>query len=77
MGGSVPGLTATNSGKVTGVPTATPPETPRSAGASVAGQKRDLSESESGREESEGQQPKRKRIAPTFVSGLGGPDPKS
>lgn len=80
VGGSVPGLTATNSGKVTGVHAAavavaaTPPETPRS-GASVVGQKRDLSESESGREETEGQ-PKRKRIAPTFVSGLGGEVPK-
>lgn len=73
VGGSVPSLTATNSGKVTGPTTATPPETPRSGGASAAGQKRDLSESESGREDPE-QRPKKKRIAPTFVSGLGGSD---
>ncbi|CAN8100893.1 unnamed protein product [Discula destructiva] len=76
VGGSVPSLTAANTGKVTGVATATPPETPRSGGATVAGQKRELSESESGRDESD-KQPKRKRIAPTFVSDLGGTaDPK-
>lgn len=73
LAGSVPSLTATNSGKVTGVPVTTPPETPRTAGANVAGQKRDLSESE--KEEAEGQ-PKKKRIAPTLISGLGGSDPK-
>lgn len=68
VAGNVPGLTATNSGKVTGVPITTPPETPRSTGANVAGQKRDLSESE--KEDSEGQ-PKKKRIAPTLIGGLG------
>lgn len=66
LAGSVPGLTATNSGKVTGVPITTPPETPRSAAGSTTGQKRDLSESE--KEDSEGQ-PKKKRIAPTLISG--------
>lgn len=72
LAGSVPGLTATNSGKVTGVPITTPPETPRSAAGSTTGQKRDLSESE--KEDSEGQ-PKKKRIAPTLISGPG-TDPK-
>lgn len=68
MAGSVPGLTATNSGKVTGVPITTPPETPRSTAASVAGSKRELSESE---KEDSGPQPKKKRIAPTLISGPG------
>ncbi|PSR87432.1 putative chromatin assembly factor 1 subunit B [Coniella lustricola] len=72
VAGSVPGLTATNSGKVTGVPITTPPETPRSAGNSVTGQKRELSESE--KDEAE-KQPKKKRIAPTLISGPG-VDPK-
>lgn len=77
VGGSVPSLTAAHSGKVTGVPVATPPETPRSGGASVAGQKREHSESESGKEEADGQPKQKKRIAPTFVSTLGGTGPKS
>ncbi|KAK7743584.1 Chromatin assembly factor 1 subunit [Cytospora paraplurivora] len=66
LAGSVPGLTATNSGKVTGVPMTTPPETPRSTAGSVAGSKRELSESE---KEDTGSKPKKKRIAPTLVSG--------
>ncbi|RSL98046.1 hypothetical protein CEP52_010536 [Fusarium oligoseptatum] len=65
--GSVPGIAATNSGKVTGVPMTTPPETPRSTTGSVAGTKRDTSEGE--REESK--EPKKRRIAPTLV------DPKA
>lgn len=68
LAGSVPGLTATNSGKVTGVPITTPPETPRSTTGSVAGSKRELSESE---KEDSGSQSKKKRIAPTLVSGPG------
>ncbi|ROW07730.1 hypothetical protein VMCG_03548 [Cytospora schulzeri] len=64
------GLTATNSGKVTGVPITTPPETPRSTAGSVAGSvagsKRELSESE---KEDSGSKPKKKRIAPTLISG--------
>lgn len=74
LAGSVPGITATNSGKVTGVPITTPPETPRSAAGSTAGQKRDLSESE--KEDSEGQ-PKKRRIAPTLIGGVHGTTPKS
>lgn len=73
VAGSVPGLTATNSGKVTGVPIATPPETPRSTAGSVAGTKRDQSESE---KEDSGSKPKKRRVAPTLVSGPGS-DPKS
>ncbi|KAI7786657.1 chromatin assembly factor 1 subunit B [Diaporthe eres] len=72
VAGSVPGLTATNSGKVTGVPIATPPETPRSTAGSVAGTKRDQSESE---KEDSGSKPKKRRVAPTLVSGPGS-DPK-
>ena len=60
ISGQVPSITATNSGKVTGVPITTPPETPRSGGV-VAGAKRDASESEDGKE------PKKRRIAPTLL----------
>ena len=67
ISGSVPGIAAANSGKVTGVPMTTPPETPRSTTGSVAGTKRDTSEGE--REESK--EPKKRRIAPTLV------DPKA
>lgn len=62
--GQVPGLTATNSGKVTGVPMTTPPETPQNASSVPSGLKRDVSESEL----EDGNQPKRRRIAPTLVS---------
>ncbi|KAF4125094.1 chromatin assembly factor 1 subunit B [Geosmithia morbida] len=67
VGGSVPGIAAANSGKVTGVPITTPPETPGSNGASgvtsTAGTKRDASESE----KEEIKEPKKRRIAPTPV----------
>lgn len=63
ISGSVPGITATNSGKVTGVPMTTPPETPRSTAGSVAGSKRDASESE----KEDVKEPKKRRIAPTLV----------
>lgn len=59
ISGNVPSIAATNSGKVTGVPLTTPPETP----GSVAGTKRDASESE----REEGAEPKKRRIAPTLV----------
>lgn len=62
--GQVPGLTATNSGKLTGVPMTTPPETPQNAATIPSGLKRDISESEL----EDGGQPKRKRIAPTLVT---------
>ncbi|TPX17207.1 uncharacterized protein E0L32_003325 [Thyridium curvatum] len=65
MVGNVPSITATNSAKVTGVPITTPPETPRSAANSVAGTKRDASESE---KEDSGKEPKKRRIAPTLIS---------
>ncbi|KAJ2903456.1 WD40 repeat-like-containing domain protein [Zalerion maritima] len=66
IAGSVPGIAATNSAKVTGVPITTPPETPRSTttSVSVAGTKRDASESE---KEDAGKDPKKRRIAPTPV----------
>ncbi|CAH0056589.1 unnamed protein product [Clonostachys solani] len=60
IGGSVPGLTATSSGKVTGVPITTPPETPRSVSGGV---KREASESE----KEDGKEPKKRRIAPTLI----------
>ncbi|KAF5027573.1 hypothetical protein F66182_315 [Fusarium sp. NRRL 66182] len=63
ISGNVPGIAAANSGKVTGVPLTTPPETPRSAAGSVAGAKRDASEGE----KEEAREPKKRRIAPTLV----------
>ncbi|KAH7196754.1 WD40-repeat-containing domain protein [Fusarium flagelliforme] len=63
ISGNVPGIAAANSGKVTGVPLTTPPETPRSATASVAGNKRDASDGE----KEENKEPKKRRIAPTLV----------
>ncbi|KAK1767127.1 WD40 repeat-like protein [Phialemonium atrogriseum] len=67
--GQVPSIAATNSGKVIGVPMTTPPETPQGS-VSGAGAKRDTSESEL--DDPSGGQPKRRRIAPTLVSGGGG-----
>ncbi|KEZ42259.1 Uncharacterized protein SAPIO_CDS6117 [Scedosporium apiospermum] len=61
--GSVPGIVATNSGKVTGVPITTPPETPRNT-STVAGVKRDASEAE----RDEVKEPKKRRVAPTPVT---------
>ncbi|KAI0547865.1 WD40 repeat-like protein [Xylaria curta] len=63
IGGSVPSITATNSGKVTGVPLTTPPETPANTNV-AAGTKRDAKD---GQDEN-GSQPKRRRIAPTLVT---------
>lgn len=65
----MPGIAATNSGKVTGVPITTPPETPRSSVANpstvtASGVKRDISESD---KEEASQEPKKRRIAPTPV----------
>jgi chromatin assembly factor 1 subunit B len=62
--GQVPGLTATNSGKVTGVPLTTPPETPRNTASVPSGVKREASETEP----EDGGQPKKRRIAPTLIS---------
>ncbi|KAL8393511.1 hypothetical protein RB595_003311 [Gaeumannomyces hyphopodioides] len=73
IGGSVPSIAATNSAKVTGVPMTTPPETPASSavGSNTAsgssGMKRDMSESD--KEGSSSKEPKKRRIAPTPVSG--------
>lgn len=67
IGGTVPSIAATNSGKVTGVPITTPPETPRSSGTVTAGVKRDASESEKDESATNGQ-PKKRRIAPTLIS---------
>ncbi|KAH6657338.1 WD40-repeat-containing domain protein [Truncatella angustata] len=68
IGGSVPSIAATNSGKVTGVPMTTPPETPRSGNVVTAGVKRDASESEKDESSATANQPKKRRIAPTLVS---------
>ncbi|KAK3341253.1 WD40-repeat-containing domain protein [Lasiosphaeria hispida] len=67
ISGQVPSITATNSGKVTGVPITTPPETPRGSTAAPPSLKRETSETDP--EEPSGVQPKRRRIAPTLVSG--------
>lgn len=60
ISGTVPTVAATNSGKVTGVPITTPPETPRNT---IAGSKRDATDSE----KEESKEPKKRRIAPTLV----------
>ncbi|KAK4158805.1 WD40-repeat-containing domain protein [Cladorrhinum sp. PSN259] len=65
ISGQVPSIAATNSGKVTGVPITTPPETPRGSFAASGGVKRDTDRAET---EESGSQPKRRRIAPTLVS---------
>ncbi|KAM0262905.1 hypothetical protein ACHAQJ_001498 [Trichoderma viride] len=65
ISGSVPSITATNSGRVTGVPLTTPPETPKVvAPGSGAGIKRDADEAE----KEDTKEPKKRRIAPTLVS---------
>ncbi|KAI0839120.1 WD40 repeat-like protein [Hypoxylon sp. FL0890] len=70
IGGSLPSIAATNSGKVTGMPIATPPETPGNSSNTAAGVKREASEAE--KDESVASQPKKRRIAPTQVT-----DPKT
>ncbi|KAI0432356.1 WD40 repeat-like protein [Xylaria sp. FL1042] len=72
IGGSVPSIAATNSGKVTGIPIATPPETPGSTNI-AAGTKREAAESE---KEDTGAQPKKRRIAPTPVTSNPAAEPK-
>ncbi|KAL6876550.1 WD40 repeat-like protein [Trichoderma novae-zelandiae] len=75
ISGSVPSITAASSGRVTGVPLTTPPETPKAvsgaepgAGAATtaasAGVKREADEAEN----NDGKEPKKRRIAPTLVS---------
>ncbi|KAI1174317.1 WD40 repeat-like protein [Nemania sp. FL0916] len=64
IGGSMPSITATNSGKVTGVPLTTPPETPANVNV-TSGIKRDATDSE---KDDASVQPKKRRIAPTLVS---------
>ncbi|KAH0537923.1 hypothetical protein FGG08_005405 [Glutinoglossum americanum] len=77
--GSVPSVAATNSGAVIGIPMTTPPQTPLSgnsfsaassvSGVSVLG-KRDTTASESEKEDKLEQAPvKKRRVAPTLVSG--------
>jgi chromatin assembly factor 1 subunit B len=65
----VPSIAATNSSKVVGIPITTPPETPRASFTAPAptGTKRESAEGEP--DEPSGGQPKRRRIAPTLVSG--------
>ncbi|CRK11039.1 hypothetical protein BN1723_009246 [Verticillium longisporum] len=60
--GSMPSITATNSGKITGVPLTTPPETPSTAATQPSGVKREASDGDK-----DGSQPKKRRIAPTLV----------
>ncbi|KAK4183218.1 putative chromatin assembly factor [Podospora australis] len=65
ISGQVPSIAATNSGKVTGVPINTPPETPRPSVAAPTGVKR---ETDAETDDSSASQPKRRRIAPTLVT---------
>ncbi|KAI0473843.1 WD40 repeat-like protein [Xylariaceae sp. FL0804] len=65
IGGSVPSIAAANSGKVTGVPMTTPPDSTTSSTNIAAGVKRDAGESE---KDEVTAQPKKRRIAPTLVS---------
>jgi chromatin assembly factor 1 subunit B len=79
VAGSIPGITAGSVGNVglglvSGVPITTPPQTPRSTTSSVSGVKRDASESE---KEDVGHEKKKRRIAPTLVSGDPKPNPAS
>ncbi|OTB05134.1 hypothetical protein M426DRAFT_10977 [Hypoxylon sp. CI-4A] len=70
IGGSVPSIAATNSGKVTGVPMTTPPETPGNTTATSitsAGVKREASETDKD-DASTTSQSKKRRIAPTPVT---------
>ncbi|KAI1375362.1 WD40 repeat-like protein [Hypoxylon crocopeplum] len=66
IGGSLPSIAATNSGKVTGIPMTTPPETPANSGTVAAGVKREASDTD--KEEATASQPKKRRIAPTPVT---------
>lgn len=63
ISGNVPGIAATNSAKVTGVPLTTPPETPKNGASGPAGNKRDASDMD----KDESKEPKKRRIAPTLV----------
>ena len=72
ISGQVPSIAATNSGKVTGLPVVTPPETPQgsSGGAGSTSLKRESSDSREANSAENGQQPnKKRRIAPTLISG--------
>ncbi|KAK4153287.1 WD40-repeat-containing domain protein [Chaetomidium leptoderma] len=67
ISGQVPSIAAANSSKVVGIPMTTPPETPQASFNAPAGTKREVTEGET--DESSGSQSKRRRIAPTLVSG--------
>ncbi|KAH9894583.1 WD40-repeat-containing domain protein [Xylariomycetidae sp. FL2044] len=70
IGGSVPSIAAASSGKVTGVPMTTPPETPSNT-TGVSSLKRDAPDPDKEKEEeSSNSQPKKRRIAPTPVTEL-------
>lgn len=64
ISGNVPSITAANSGRVTGVPLTTPPETPKVVPGPSTGVKRDAEEAE----KEDTKEPKKRRIAPTLVS---------
>ncbi|TAQ83028.1 hypothetical protein B7494_g8648, partial [Chlorociboria aeruginascens] len=68
VSGALPSVTAS----FTSVPMTTPPQTPRSTTGSVSGIKRDASESEKedgSQVQAQGQERKRRRIAPTRMVG--------
>ncbi|KAI1334326.1 WD40 repeat-like protein [Xylariaceae sp. FL0016] len=64
ISGNVPSIAASNSGKVTGVLMATPPETPGGSNNHAAGVKRDAADGD----KDDANQPKKRRIAPTLIS---------
>lgn len=68
VSGNLPSVMAgsTGLGFVTGIPMTTPPQTPRSTTSSMSGIKREASESE---KEDGGRERKKRRVAPTLVSG--------
>lgn len=67
ISGQVPGIAATNSGKIVGVPITTPPETPQASFTLPTKRETDVGEAD----KPAGNQPKRRRIAPTLVSNNG------
>ncbi|KAK1755201.1 WD40-repeat-containing domain protein [Echria macrotheca] len=67
ISGQVPSITAAHSGQVTGMPITTPPETPRGSVTGSNNLKRETSELDG--DEASSTQSKRRRIAPTLVSG--------
>lgn len=69
ISGQVPSIMAANSGKVIGVPITTPPETPQGSVAGGPSLKRETTSESEVDEGGSGEPRKRRRIAPTLISG--------